>query len=136
MKELFIGINNRFATTSASSFRNAIGSRLYFEYANQNTQYPYAVYGMVNNSHDWQFNSDYEDVIIDFNLYADNESEAATLRNKLVEAYDDCQFTVSNYSLLKFRRENEIISVEPNVLPNKNIWQYTVQYSVLLRKST
>ena len=136
MKDLFEGIYTHFSTTSASSFYSGVGGRMYLEQAPEGTQFPYAVYGVVNEGHDWNFTNDYEEVVLDFNLFADDELEVATLYEKLKEAYDDSAFTVSNHSLLKFRRDNAWLNVHTDLVPNMNIWQYTVQYSCLLRKST
>lgn len=136
MKDLFTGIYSHFQTTSATSFYNGIGGRMYLEYAPEGTQFPYAVYSLDSNVHDWQFNTDYEESLVTFHLFANEETEVLDLEKKLRDAYDESSFTVSNYSLLKFRFDNEWLNVHPEMIPNEDIWQYTIQYRTLTRKST
>ena len=109
---------------------------MYLEYAPEGTQFPYAVYSLDSNTHDWQFNTDYEESLITFHLFANEETEVLDLEKKLRDAYDESSFTVSNYSLLKFRFDNEWLNVHPEMIPNEDIWQYTIQYRTLTRKST
>lgn len=136
MKDLFTGIYSHFQTTSATSFYNGVGGRMYLEYAPEGTQFPYAVYSLDSNIHDWQFNTDYEESLITFHLFANDETEVLDLEKKLRDAYDESNFTVSNHSLLKFRFDNEWINIHPDMIPNEDIWQYTVQYRTLTRKTT
>jgi len=136
MKDLFTGIYNRFQTTSATSFYNGVGGRMYLEYAPEGTQFPYAVYSLDSNQHDWQFNTDYEESLITFHVFATDETEVLNLEKKLRSAYDEANFSVSGHSLLKFRFDNEWLNVHPEMIPNEDVWQYIVQYRSLVRKST
>ena len=136
MKDLFTGAYSHFQTTSATSFYNGIGGRMFLEYAPEGTQFPYAVYSLDSNMHDWQFNTDYEDALITFHLFANDETEVLDLEKKLRDAYDEADFAVTDHTLLKFRFDNEWLNVHPEMIPNQDIWQYTVQYRSLPRKST
>ena len=136
MKDLFTGAYSHFQTTSATSFYNGIGGRMFLEYAPEGTQFPYAVYSLDSNMHDWQFNTDYEDALITFHLFANDETEVLDLEKKLRDAYDEADFAVTDHTLLKFRFDNEWLNVHPEMIPNQDIWQYTVQYRSLTRKST
>ena len=136
MKDLFTGIYNHFQTTSATSFYNGVSGQLFLEYAPEGTQFPYAVYSLDSNVHDWQFNTDYEESLITFHLFANDETEVLDLEKKLRDAYDEASFTVSDHSLLKFRFDNEWINVHPDMIPNEDIWQYTIQYRSLVRSDT
>ena len=138
MKDLFTGLWTYTQTTSATSFRNGIGSRFFPEYAPEGTQFPYGVYSLDSNIHDWQFKSDYEEALITLHLFSDDDdgSEIMDLEKKARSAYDDANFTVANHTLLRFRFDNEWLTAHPDMIPNKIIWQYTIQYSVLLHKNT
>lgn len=138
MKDLFTAIYSK-GIAAGSSFKTAISGRLYLHEAPQNTKWPYAIYSLVNDSHDWSFKTDYEYATVDFNLYSDSTggaTEITGLYEKLKELYDDCNLTVSNHTFLKMRRENAWLTKLPDIIPNKTIWQYTVQYEILIRKST
>jgi hypothetical protein len=135
MKTLLESIYTRFSTTPYSSFYNGTSGQLYLEEAPSTAEMPYAVYNMVNSNHDWTFNSDFEETVFDFNLFSDSTGGATQitqLYEKLKEQYDDCVLTVSGYSHLKMRRENAWLSVDSEAIPNKRVWQYTVQYRNLI----
>ena len=138
MKDLFTGLWTYTQTISATSFRNGIGGRFFLEYAPEGTQFPYGVYSLDSNIHDWQFKSDYEEPVILLNIFSDDPdgSEVLDLELKARDAFDEANFTVTNHTLIKFRFDNEWLSVDPNIIPNKTIWQYSIQYRALLRKST
>ena len=136
MKDLFTGIYSHFQTTSATSFYNGVGGRMYMEYAPEGTVFPYSVYSLDSNTHDWQFNTDYEESLITFHVFSLSETEVLNLEKKLRSAYDEANFSVSGYTLLKFRFDNEWINVHPEMIPNEDVFQYIVQYRTLIRKST
>ncbi len=139
MKDLFTAIYSRFSSTPYSSFYNGTSGQLYLEEAPSTAEMPYAVYGMVNSNHDWTFTSDFEDTVFDFNLYSDSTggaTEITQLYEKLKEQFDDCDLTITDHNHLKMRRENAWLSKDSEVIPNKSIWQYTVQYRHLSHKTT
>jgi len=136
MQDLFTGIYTEFA--SGSSFYDAIssgGGGLWLEEAPQGTAFPYAVYSLVHTSLDQNWTNKLEEATIDFNLYSDSASgsvEINQLYEKLKEQFDDVNLAVAGYDHLKFRRENAWLNKAPSDIPNKSVWAYTVQYSVLL----
>jgi len=138
MKDLFQGLWTYTQTALATSFYNGIGGRLFLEYAPEGTQFPYAVYSLDSNIHDWQFKTDYEESLITVHIFSDDEdgSEVMDLEKKARDAFDEANFSVSNHTLLKFRFDNEWLTLYPDMIPNKEIWQYSLQYRALLRKST
>ena len=110
MKDLFTGIYSHFQTTSATSFYNGVGGRMYMEYAPEGTVFPYSVYSLDSNTHDWQFNTDYEESLITFHVFSLSETEVLNLEKKLRSAYDEANFSVSGYTLLKFRFEPSLFA--------------------------
>ena len=138
MDDLFTGIYTRFSTTPYSSFYNGVNGELHLEEASSSAEMPYAVYNMVNSAHDWTFNTDFEETVFDFNLFSDSTggpTEITQLYEKLKDQFDDCVLTVSGYTHLKMRRENAYLSVDSEAIPNKRVWQYTVQYRNLIEKN-
>lgn len=138
MRDLFQGIMTTFNSTPHSSFYDKIGGRLYPEEAPQGTQYPYAVYGLVSNTADENWHTKYENTTIDFALYSDNAgaAEIVQMHEALKEQFDNANPSVSGYDLIHFYRENSWLNKSPTEIPNKSIWQYTIQYNVLTRKTT
>jgi hypothetical protein len=132
MKALFDGIYTEFTSVAHSSFYNALTGGLHLEEAPQGTDFPYGVYGLVNNSPEYTWTNRIEEATIDFNLYSDlaGGTEIMGLYEKLKEQFDDVNLTVVGYSFLKFRRENAWLNKLPSEIPNKSIWGYTVQYEV------
>ena len=75
MKQLFKAIYNQFTSTSTGG-RKAIytdmGGRMYLLEAPENATFPYMTYQIVAASHEWNFNTDYEDITVQFNIFSDN----------------------------------------------------------------
>lgn len=73
MKDLLKGIYQKFLVSGGSTpaFNSYIGARMYLEEAPQGTSYPNCVYGLVNNSADWDFTHDFDEVLIDFVIFSD-----------------------------------------------------------------
>ena len=120
MKDLFTGLYTEFTSVPASSFYTALDGRLYLEEAPQGTEYPYAVFSLVNNSLEQNWTNKIEDATIDFNLYSASESgavEITGLYEKLKDQFDDVNLTVAGYSHLKFRRENAWLNKMPSDIP-------------------
>ena len=139
MQNLFTGIYNRFQSTSASSFYNALSGKMYLGEAPTTASYPYAVYNLVIGTHDANWQTNYEEAVIDFAMYSDSTSgatEIVQLYSKLKEGYDEANFTVTGNSLVRFRRESAWLNKVPLEEPNKSVWQYVVQYRALMREST
>ena len=131
MKALLNGIYNHF--NAANSFKTAVSSRLYFGSAPQTTAYPYSVYNIDSIVPDFNFSSTYEEAIIVFNIFSDKSSHAeiTTLYGYLDDLFDDCVITVTGYSRVKFQREFGFINRDVE----ESVWQYNVQYRVILRKN-
>ena len=138
MIDLYTGLYSRFATAPHSSFYNAVGGRCFFgQIAPTSTPYPYAECNIVADTHDFTWTSDFEDTVIDFNLFSDSSGgplEVNQMYEKLKDQFDDCSLTVTGYSHLRMRRESAWDQTHPDAIPNKTIFQYTVQYRSLIRK--
>ena len=137
MDDLFTAVYNEFSSVPLSSFYSGTSGQLYLEEAPSTAEMPYAVYNMVNSNHDWTWTSNFEETVFDFNLFSDSTggaTEITALYEKMKDQFDDCTLTVTGYSHLKFRRESAWLLKDSNAIPNKSIWQYTVQYRSLIRK--
>lgn len=130
MKALFTGIYNLFTTGSPAIYTNLSG-KLYLTEAPQNTTFPYMVYYLVSNDYDYQFVEDFEVFLIQFNIFDDNASASniGTYFENLKTLYDWATPTVSGYSVVRMVREFAQLARDDDV------WQYSVQYNVWLKKN-
>lgn len=139
MKNFFTGIYTYFGTTNCQSFSSAIAGRLYLNEAPTTADFPYAIYSLVANEYDENWHTGYDEALVDFELYSDSTggaTEITDLYEHLKTGFDNANFSVTSNSLLRFKRENAWLNKLPDVVPNKSIWQYVVQYRCLLRNST
>ena len=129
MRVLFEGIYSLFATGSTTIYAN-VGGRLYLSEAPQNTSFPYIVFYLVSDDYDFQFTEDYEDILIQFNIFDDKASPSniSNYFENLKTLYDWSSPTVVGYTVIKFVREFA------QLVRDDDVWQYTVQYRILLEK--
>ena len=131
MKALFTGIYNLFTTGPPAIYTN-VGGRFYLTEAPQNTTFPYIVYYVESNDYDYQFVEDFEDFLIQFNIFDDDVSSASNISTyfeNLKTLFDWSLPTVSGYSIVRFVREFATLARDDEV------WQYTIQYRILLQKN-
>jgi len=130
MKTLFTGIYNLFITGTPAIYTN-VGGRFYLTEAPQNTAFPYIVYYLANNDYDYQFVEDFEDFLIQFNIFDDKASASniSTYFENLKTLFDWSVPTVTGYTVSRFVREFA------QLVRDDEVWQYTVQYRVLLQKN-
>lgn len=130
MKTLFTGIYNLFTTGSPAIYTD-VGGRFYLTEAPQDTTFPYIVYYLVSNDYDYQFEEDFEEFVIQFNIFDDKASPSniSDYYENLKTLFDWSSPTVSNYTVITFQREFSQLARDDDV------WQWTVQYRVLLEKN-
>lgn len=130
MKVLFQGIWNLF--NAGGDFKTNLSARLYLKLAPENATYPYAVYDMVTNVHDWMFTDDpeTEEYLIQFDIVSDTSSstEALNLFENLKTMFDWCSLTITGYTFLYMRRESS------HLLQVDEKWQHSTTYRVLVHK--
>ena len=131
MKAHFTGIYNLFTTGPPTIYTN-VGGRFYLTEAPQNTTFPYIVYYVEGNDYDYQFVEDFEDFIIQFNIFDDDVSSASnigTYFENLKSLFDWSTPTIAGYTVVRFVRQFATLARDDEV------WQYTIQYQVLLEKN-
>ena len=111
---------------------------MYAERAPQDVIFPYIVYSVVAQIHDWQFQSDFEKMRVQFALYSSSEliNQTSTMYDLLTAIYDDTVLNTSGYRSGHTIRK----SVSPNIefildTPDgKTVWQKIIEYDVFLEK--
>ena len=133
MKVLFQGIGILFSATPHNSFYNAVSGRLYRGFAPQNTTYPYAIYHLDSIVPDFTFSSTFEEILILFNLFSNefSTSEITDMYEYLNDLFDDSTISITGYTRVKFERGFSSLNRDIE----ESVWQYDVQYRVILRKS-
>ena len=130
MKQLFTGIYSKFNTGTNTLKTNLTGG-LHLIEAPQGTATPYGVYSLVSNIHDWDFAVDYDESLIQFDLY--DEAQSATticnLYDYLKTLYDDCSLTVTGHTPYYMWRDFSRLLRDP--VPG--VWHYVIQYRLMMR---
>jgi len=116
------------------AFYTNMGGRMRLQTARQNETFPYCVYSLIGNSNDTWFGDEVHEVLtIQFSIFS-NESSAVNICayfENLKALYDECVLTVSGYTALRMERTwAYLLRDDPN-----NVWQYVVQYRLLLEKT-
>jgi len=127
MECLFKGIWNKYNGNTALK---AVVSGMYLTEAPQGTVYPYIVYHKISGVADYTFTEDMENVIIQFNIY-DNNNSSTTINDiytKLTALYDWCSLTVAGWDSIYMKRELD------NLTRENGIWNYFVQYRLEIQK--
>lgn len=131
MREVEEAIFNRY--NSGGSFHDAV-TKLRFGWAEPKDVLPYAVYHIISNTPDWQFGDTYyENVRVQFSLFSESNSstEVEQLYTYLKELYDWCTLVVTGYTCLYMRRVSASLTRDTTY----NVWQYNVDYEVMLDKN-
>lgn len=116
-----------------NSFYNGLSGRMYLGFAPQSSTFPYAVYNLVTDTHDYQFVEQFEEVVIQFDIASQSSSaaECNTLFGYLISLYDNCSLTISGYYHIKMDRLYSSLTY----YSEDETWVYTIQYRVMIQKS-
>lgn len=100
--------------TTGSALATAVGSRIYLDQAPEKAAFPYVVFFIVSAVPDDTFSEDMDDVYMQFSLFSSSKgaTEITGLYNNLTALFDDCTFTLTGGTLLRFERENLTTMIE------------------------
>lgn len=105
---------------------------LYNTEAPPGAAFPYGVFTLVSDVPDWTFSEDFENCLVQFNLFSDHKTspvEICALFELLKVAFDFVDLTVSGYKSVSLTRELSTL------LRIDMVWQYTVTYRIYLEKN-
>lgn len=136
MTGLLTGIYTKFTELiggNHNSFYTGLSGRMYLGLAPQESTYPYCVYNLITDTHNFQFTEKFEDVIVQFDIVSNSSSatECNTLFGYLTTLYDNTPLTVSSYYHIKTDRLYSSLTF----YTDEAVWVYTVQYRVLIQKT-
>jgi len=133
MLELFEAIFSHYQSDPLS--RHLKG--FYHTEAPQEAEFPYGVFSLVSNVQDFTYTEDFENCLVQFNLYSDDSSPRQAcelyelLKGDPVEGtgFDFLELSIEEYRTVSLMRENAILTrVE-------GVWQYNVTYRMVLQKT-
>ena len=110
---------------------------LYNTEAPQNAEFPYCVFALVSNVPEFTFNEDFENCLVQFNLFSKESSPAKIctlyelLRGDTISGtgFDFLELSITNYEAVSLIRENAIL------FQVDDVWQYNVTYRMILEKT-
>jgi len=128
MNTLFTAIYTKYL---ASGLPAAGMTGLYNTEAPAGSAFPYGVFTMPDNSPDWTFTENFENCLIQFNLYSDNKTSPVnicSLFELLKTAFDFVDLDITGYGSVSLVREIATLGRIDNV------WDYMVRYRFLIEK--
>ena len=135
MKKLTTALMTKFNETDGgvhNSLYTLVSGKMYKERAPQDAAPPYIVYHIISDVPDWTFDTDFERVRIQFNLYSDEESssEVEDIYAALRSVYEWKELTVEDWSHVYMRRELARLSKDPE----DDMWVWAVDYEILVEQ--
>jgi len=134
MTDLLAAIMVRYNSDDGTALRALLPGGLHHLKAPQGTGYPYGIFFLVNDVPVYTFGGKVgENTLIQFNLFSDKPSAAdlCNIYEALKTLYDWCTLTYGDdpdYEHVYMKREFA------NLLQVKDVWQYAVEYRILLDK--
>ncbi len=136
MIEVFNAINALFTQNPASPFNAAVGGRMWLMRAPQNSQYPFCVYSLVSNLPGHTFNTEYEELVLQFSIFdkaPDNSSRGVAVlmdaQSKLWALYDFSQPSIAGYTTTIMRRARNMVLNDPDTGVMHSMTQYYLRFS-------
>ena len=131
---IFQAVWDRFGTTTGSGLYNDLSGRMFHNKAPQEASFPYCVYFAVSDLSDVDFGEDHEEMLLQFNIYSQNNSalEAGNLFESLKTMFDDCTLTVTGWNHIEFSRNLTYPIGDYDQVPS--VHGYSVEYDVMIEK--
>jgi len=132
MKNLFEAIYIYYKQDPLSS----VLTDLYNTTAPSKAIFPYGVFSLVSDTPNWTFTENYENCLIQFNIFSKEKSslqacnifEAIKGDRELGIGFDFLDLELDNYTLVSLLREvSQLVQIE-------DVWQYNITYRILLQK--
>ena len=111
---------------SGSALSAHIGTRLFDQYADEGTRYPYGVYMVVNDIPEYPGGKTIEQFDIQFSLFSklSGPTEINNMLADLWTLYDDVVMTITGYTPIYFIRGNLTEMREEHTTPSGTIGVY------------
>lgn len=135
MKAIEEAIMNRYGQPAGAAFKAVTPGGLYNTEAPQKAQDngAYAVFTLIDDSPEWTFTSECEDVLMQFTLVSYDRSviDINDMFEKLKGFLDFVKLSVAGYDSIECRRQPGANKVRD---PEADAWLYMVDYRILVQK--
>ena len=125
--------------TVNSALSSDVGGRIYLDQAPDGAEFPYIIYFIVTNVPEKTFSEDYENILIQFSLFSSSSSatEITTMYTDLKALFDECSMTITDNTLIWFRRENLTTMIDDITVADAtvSVKHYAVDYSLIVQKT-
>ena len=133
MNVVFKAITDKFLEAPVSDLYTSIGGRFYFYNAPPGAPLPYVIYEDISNDTEFNFTSTFDNYRIQFSIFSSSANQGAAqilnIYDYLKAVFDDCQLTVTGYQFLNCERQFSNLRKDSD----QDIWQYVVDYEVVVR---
>jgi hypothetical protein len=94
---------------------------------------PYSTFQFISDVPEYTFgaNKALEDILWQLDIYAVSGSTAIDVAEKAMNCFDECSLSVSGYSHLRNKRENNDLIYESDT----DIYHYFIEYKVLIEEN-
>ena len=137
MRPVWKGIYGQFTASTSAAFYADMRGQMFLQQARQNTTFPYCVFSIVSDDHSWKFAGiDVEDMLVQFNIFDNrHSSDIGKHYDDLNTMYDGKNLTTTGYNFINMNLDwsNMVVYTEEITKPNRPIWQYTVQYNMMIQ---
>lgn len=125
-----------FSKASGTKFLSLIGGRLFEDFAEAKTQYPYVVYSVISAVKEKTFTEAYRNVLVDFSIYSSKKdsSEIKDIYEQLSALYDECRLAPSAGIILRMYETNVVTNVEDVTTTEgtTTVRHWAVDYEILM----
>ena len=125
--ELKIAIYDKL--TSTSDFNTNIGSRVYFQQAQDSATYPYCVYSIFADDNTFDSGNQWEDVYIQFSIFDENTTSVNLdlLTSNLIDLLYGATLSFTNYTQISFER-----IAKRNGYSTDDTWNKIIEYKIVI----
>ena len=113
-----------------------VNNQLFKGRAPDSVSFPYAVFRVITTIPKRNFIDNYNGVVVQFGLYS-STSETTQVENMfshLKALYDECSMSITDETLIWFRRVNAVFQVEDHTIPSgtQRVWAWYVDYRIIV----
>jgi len=122
--------------TVGSSLSSSVGGRIFLDYAQEGTEYPYIVFFIVAGNPNRTFTERFTETLIQFSIYSASPgaAEITGIYNNLKALFDECLMTITGSTLVWIKEQSLMTMVdEVEVIPDTTtqIRHWACDYEVL-----
>lgn len=119
-----------YTTWAADTIASECSGGLYLGKAGDDAARPYCVYNVLAHNRDWNWSKDEEEFVVQFSLFADDQTEVVDLKDTLTSCFDWATPSVSGHEHDRGFVPETCIGTEA-----EDYFMESIQYRVKIRKA-